>query len=205
MKTWKEILIEAFNELGGYSDYKALYEYLENNVEPIKLAKTWQNTVRRTIQNYSSDSNAYSNSEDIFYSVDGIGGGVWGLRDNYLEIKKDVLIDNYEFPEGKKLFKEHTSRERNSTLISIAKDKFKEKNGSLYCEVCGFNFEKVYGEIGSDYIEAHHTKPISEYSDNERTTIKDLLMVCSNCHKMIHRKRPWLSKSEIKNLIISKK
>lgn len=60
------------------------------------------------------------------------------------------------------------------------------KGKHLVCEVCGFDFEKVYGKLGTGYIEVHHKKPVSE---GERTTDlnDDLVMLCSNCHKMIHR------------------
>ena len=29
------------------------------------------------------------------------------------------------------------------------------------CMVCDFDFEEVYGELGKDFIEVHHTKPLS--------------------------------------------
>ncbi len=58
-----------------------------------------------------------------------------------------------------------------------------------------------YGEIGDGYIEGHHTKPISEMSENEQTKVEDIALVCANCHRMLHRKRPWLSITELKNLI----
>lgn len=58
------------------------------------------------------------------------------------------------------------------------------------CGVCGFDFEQVYGERGKGFIEVHHIKPLYE---NQREVIidpkKDLLCVCSNCHRMFHRKK----------------
>ncbi len=110
--------------------------------------------------------------------------------------------DDDEFSEGKLSIKEHIKRERNHQLIIKAKEKFKQKNGSLYCEVCGFDFSKAYGEIGNDFIEAHHIKPVSELKENEKTKIEDIVMVCSNCHSMLHRKRPWLTKEQLKTLLI---
>jgi predicted HNH restriction endonuclease len=99
----------------------------------------------------------------------------------------------------------HLKRERNVKLIKIAKDKFIEKNGHLFCEACGFDFKKEYGDLGKDFIEAHHTKPISEMKDNEKTRIEDIEMLCSNCHSMIHRKKPWLKKGELKKLLNKRK
>ena len=73
----------------------------------------------------------------------------------------------------------------------------------LTCMVCGFNFEAVYGDIGRDYIEVHHVKPL--YSLDEEVEIdpqNDLVCLCSNCHRMIHRRcDSILSVSELKKLI----
>ena len=58
------------------------------------------------------------------------------------------------------------------------------------CAVCGFDFYKRYGEIGKDYIEIHHIKPLFEIGESiEMNPQTDLIPVCSNCHRMIHRKR----------------
>ena len=73
----------------------------------------------------------------------------------------------------------------------------------LKCEVCGFDFEAVYGELGAGYIEVHHKKPVS---DGERITDlnKDLVMLCSNCHRMIHRgKDHMITVEELKSIIDS--
>lgn len=61
-------------------------------------------------------------------------------------------------------------------------------HGHVVCECCGFDFEKAYGEMGKDFIEVHHRKPISQ-TDGEHTIdpTKDLVPLCSNCHSMIHR------------------
>lgn len=109
--------------------------------------------------------------------------------------------EELEFPEGKEYQKKHFARERNQTLIKEAKRKFKETHGSLYCQICNFNFEKKYGKIGLDFIEGHHTIPISEMKEGHKTKVKDIALVCSNCHRMLHRRRPWIKMKELKNLI----
>ena len=78
---------------------------------------------------------------------------------------------------------------------------FLEKHGKLYCEVCGFNFEEKYGDLGKDFIEAHHVKAVSSMKEDEKTKLEDLVMVCSNCHSMIHRRKPWLNKNQLKKLL----
>lgn len=58
------------------------------------------------------------------------------------------------------------------------------------CLACGFNFEKVYGEIGKNYIQIHHSKPLSTtYGEVKIDPEKDLIPLCANCHCMIHRKK----------------
>lgn len=63
--------------------------------------------------------------------------------------------------------------------------------GNKYsCEICGFNFKDVYGEIGKDFIHVHH---INFLSGNKGIPIytnpkEDLIPVCPNCHAMLHRK-----------------
>lgn len=109
--------------------------------------------------------------------------------------------DDAGFPEGKLILKQHLVRERNSAVIKIAKQRFKERYGKLTCEVCEFDFNKHYGKIGEDYIEGHHTKPVSEMIDNEETKVEDIALVCANCHRMLHRKRPWLAVNELKELL----
>lgn len=74
----------------------------------------------------------------------------------------------------------------------------------LNCYACGFNFEEVYGERGKDFIEIHHVKPLSTLE--EAVVIDpetDLVPLCANCHRMVHRRKDKvLTIEELKNLII---
>ena len=79
----------------------------------------------------------------------------------------------------------------------------KKKYGRLICEACGFDFEKAYGELGRDFIEIHHNKPLFE-QDGEVVIdpSTDLDCVCSNCHRMIHRnKSDTLTVARLKDLL----
>lgn len=70
------------------------------------------------------------------------------------------------------------------------------------CAICGFNFQKVYGPLGEDYIHVHHLKPLSEINETyEVNPVTDLRPVCPNCHAMIHRKNPALTIEQVKDLI----
>lgn len=73
----------------------------------------------------------------------------------------------------------------------------------LKCQCCGFNFEEKYGELGKGFIEVHHVVPLAylgeEITVNPKT---DLVCVCSNCHRMIHRKKSSiLTVDELKKMI----
>ncbi|MFE4426486.1 HNH endonuclease [Peribacillus butanolivorans] len=73
----------------------------------------------------------------------------------------------------------------------------------LNCLVCEFNFEDVYGERGKDFIEVHHIKPLSTLKEAvEINPEKDLVPLCANCHRMIHRRKDdVLTVEELRDLI----
>ncbi|WP_052446637.1 HNH endonuclease [Candidatus Soleaferrea massiliensis] len=75
------------------------------------------------------------------------------------------------------------------------------------CAVCGFDFEKVYGEIGRGFIEVHHLVPLSSTGAIvDINPYTDLVCLCSNCHRMIHRRRDnVLTIEELKTMIASRK
>ena len=136
--------------------------------------------------------------------------------DKLKEISKklDILVDseiNYENPEeneysseeGKVLILLHKTRERDQKLVKKKKKSFLEEKGSLYCEVCNFNFSKIYGKRGKGFIECHHNLPISQIKKGKKTKLTDLSLLCSNCHRMIHRQKPWLTVDELRNIVMS--
>ena len=114
----------------------------------------------------------------------------------------DIDDGDFEFQEGKLLSRIHRSRERNRKIIKKKKEKVLKETGSLKCEGCGFDFNLTYGKHGQGFIECHHLKPISEINHGEKTTLDDLSLVCSNCHRMIHRRKPWLSIEQLKTLFV---
>ncbi|WP_066350461.1 HNH endonuclease [Aliarcobacter skirrowii] len=77
----------------------------------------------------------------------------------------------------------------------------------IKCRVCCFNFEDFYGEYGRGFIEIHHQKPIFQFNgdDTEQTiteALRNVIPVCSNCHRMIHRRRENpLSLEEIRSYV----
>ncbi len=58
----------------------------------------------------------------------------------------------------------------------------------LKCKGCGFDFGKKYGSWGKNCIEVHHVIPLGNGKPRETNPKTDLTVVCSNCHRMIHKK-----------------
>lgn len=109
---------------------------------------------------------------------------------------------NEEYWEGKLSQVNINIRERNRT----ARNKCIESKGKK-CAVCDFDFEKVYGELGKDFIHVHHVNPISNREKEYKIdNIEDeLIPVCPNCHAMLHRKREVISIEELKQIIENNK
>jgi 5-methylcytosine-specific restriction protein A len=103
--------------------------------------------------------------------------------------------------EGRLLTRLHMRRERNQALVQAKKRMVLKEGKGLACEICGFNFSKAYGDRGDGFIECHHTKPLETLLPGSRTHVRDLALVCSNCHRMIHRRRPWLTIEQLVQLL----
>jgi 5-methylcytosine-specific restriction protein A len=73
--------------------------------------------------------------------------------------------------------------------------------GRLQCEGCSFDFAQTYGDRGQGFMEAHHTRPVHELDPDHVTRLADLALVCANCHRMIHARRPWLTLPELRALL----
>ena len=67
--------------------------------------------------------------------------------------------------------------------------------------MCDFDFHNFYGELGKGFIEAHHRIPLSDIDGESKTELKDLALVCSNCHRMLHRKIDTMSINDLKEKI----
>ena len=89
-------------------------------------------------------------------------------------------------------------------LLISRKKEIAKKESRLYCCICIFSFEEHYGDIGKDYIETHHVIPVSELKEDCETHLEDIVLVCSNCHRILHRKRPWLGADELKSILKSR-
>lgn len=92
-----------------------------------------------------------------------------------------------EAPEGRLLMRVHVARERNRQIVATKKARALNQTGALACEICGFDFQAVYGDLGEGFIECHHIVPLHHLEGQGITKLEDLILVCANCHRMLHR------------------
>jgi len=98
------------------------------------------------------------------------------------------------FPEARNRsqVKLHVRRERSAIQAALAKQRDK-----YTCRVCDLTFEARYGVLGSRYAEAHHVQQLSRLREGTKISVDDLICVCANCHRMLHRMEgdagDWLS------------
>jgi 5-methylcytosine-specific restriction enzyme A len=138
---------------------------------------------------------------------------VWQLKADLVEALKETELTGTEFKpeeipeseyvdlyEGAKKIVIVNAYERNSRARKVCINYW-----GTTCFVCGFDFEKVYGQIGKGFIHVHHLIPVSQIEKTYQIDpISDLRPICPNCHSMIHSKNPPMTIDEIKALIINK-
>jgi 5-methylcytosine-specific restriction protein A len=126
------------------------------------------------------------------------------IRKFYLSVDPSGVAELEEeeaFPEGKVLYRLHRQKERSRELVRLAKQRTMDEAGRLLCAACAFDFAVTYGEVGRGFIECHHLLALADLIAERATRVTDLALVCSNCHRMIHRRRPWLTLGNLAELI----
>lgn len=115
-------------------------------------------------------------------------------------VKKDDLTSSKEVPpnpadrewiEGHPRLVIHLRRERASGLAQAKKAAFKREHehGRLLCELCGLDPVKAYkSDIGEACIEVHYKLSVADMTPGHSTRLEDLMCLCANCHRVIHRK-----------------
>lgn len=170
MPTILEDVITAMENLGGSARYADLYREIER-IRP-NLTPTWQAGVRREIERHSSDSAAWEGRRNVFFTVEGIGRGVWGLRAFITPTPEAVdLPDGNDQPERAEL---HTYRVLRDTLLAR---KIKQLHRDR-CQICGLAITLPQGKT---YSEAHHLIPLGR-PHNGPDTPGNIIVLCPNHH-----------------------
>ncbi|THG34338.1 hypothetical protein E6C70_08635 [Glaciibacter flavus] len=72
----------------------------------------------------------------------------------------------------------------------------------MRCAACDFDFGSTYGSLGRGYIEVHHRTPV--HLMGERRPVDphtELVPLCANCHRVVHRTDPITAVDELAQLV----
>lgn len=209
-----EEIIVALQLLGGQAQAK----YIKDKVTELRggmpahygRLHSYRETIQKKIEDHCPQSENWKQSKEPYFER--VSRGVYRLIDeadanqqppvdllaNQIVSDLEALADEESGTEGGKKAKLIAYFERNPAL-RVAAVAF---HGTT-CKVCGFNFEIAYGEHGRNYIEVHHLVPISTLPESSSINPKeDLTVLCSNCHRMIHRRRDMLfSIEELRSIL----
>lgn len=98
--------------------------------------------------------------------------------------------DERSWAEGSLKRVEHLRKERAPGLSRTKKRWFIEKHGHLFCERCGIVPSQSLGPFGDACIEVHHNAlAVAKMNDGTRTRLADLMCLCANCHRIVHREQ----------------
>jgi hypothetical protein len=171
-RPWLDEVTDSLAELGGVSSLQQIYDRIRARaIIDFAANKKWDSKVRDTLQTYSSDSQIYNKSRgiDLFYSVDGIGQGVWGLRSM---VKPTPQAFDLDEPNSPLRVEQQIYRIlRDTKLAREIKSSYQYQ-----CQVCG---ETIRLPDGSLYAEGHHIKPLGHNGPDVKGNI---LCLCPNHH-----------------------
>ena len=173
MGTWTEDIVLAMSNLGGIATLSQIYKEVKN-VRTGSIPVAIEATIRGAIERNSSDSLAHSGKNDIFFSVKGLGAGIWGLRS--FAAANPVANDADLLPAGT----EEPARHAQVTYRILRETEMARKIKLLHkntCQMCGL----LLTVAGRAYSEAHHLKPLGKPHFGPDIP-GNIIVACPNCH-----------------------
>lgn len=90
--------------------------------------------------------------------------------------------------EGQPRLVAHLKRERKPALAAAKRRAMVEQLGYLQCERCKIVPSEALGPHGDAVIEVHHAgTQVGEMAAGHVTRLADLICLCANCHRVVHR------------------
>ena len=127
------------------------------------------------------------------------------IREGVGEVEPgDLGAEDAGAEEGGLLVGIHSRRERDAGLARKKKAAVDKATGALACEVCGFDFAATYGALGEGFAECHHVRPLHTLPTKRRTSLADLAIVCANCHRMLHRVKPFGTLESLRTVLAAR-
>ena len=90
--TYLNEILEALRALGGKGHLDDICARMEarNRLPSIHSNPNWKQAVSNVIQTHCAETQSYkTGARNLFYSVEGLGRGVWGLRDGEMPPKRE--------------------------------------------------------------------------------------------------------------------
>lgn len=122
-----------------------------------------------------------------------------GSRSTSISNIGSALNAMHEFVEGERDRREARFFRRNPALRAAA-----IAAHGVRCVACEIDFGEKYGPLGEGYIEIHHLNPLADRTEmltGSTTKIDEVVPLCSNCHRMVHRRRPALTLLELRDAL----
>lgn len=116
------------------------------------------------------------------------------IGNSFLSNDVTEVVESYTEGKSKELLQTRYERNPQARKMCLA-------HYGYSCQICDFNFEYYFGEVGRGFIHVHHINPIATIGQEYKIDPKnDLIPVCPNCHAMIHSKRPAFTIEEIRKI-----
>lgn len=209
--TWSDEAEKALEFLWGMWTYAEIYDYIKKN-STRNLPPNRTAAIRGAIEKNSTDSKAFDGRNDIFYSVEWIGKGVWWLTE-YMDTprEEDIEFINKKLDDYKEASKEEKIRKLSEEIergpssnkrrlyLAIARNYYLstrvKEHRKYICQWCGIKpFEKGAGWF---YVEAHH---MHELGEGGKDVIENIVCLCPNCHRKIHYGRKEIHDEIVNNI-----
>jgi 5-methylcytosine-specific restriction protein A len=125
------------------------------------------------------------------------------IRKDYGKQKDESLL-NSDINEAKDsgfAYELHKNRETDPLVMRLKRGRTLTEKQGLRCEICGFDSHSFYGEIGKEMMEVHYIRDLGEKAEIKSNYLEDLIIVCSNCHRVLDKYYGILDFTDLKKLI----
>lgn len=176
---WWQSVEKALQNLGGTAPLKDIYREVravrvaDGDTTPARL----EEVIRKELEYNSSDSSNWRKIRNIFFSVHGIGKGIWGLRSLIAAEPPASDIAPPASDEPAPTVMITTNRIIRDTVMAR---KVKALHRSK-CQICG---DSIQLNNGQAYAEAHHIIPLGAPHRGPDVP-SNIIVVCPNHHAML--------------------
>lgn len=176
---WWACVELALDNLGGVAPLTEIYAEVHSirAARDLSIPKSLEATVRKELEYNSSDSTNWRGTRDLFFSVHGIGNGVWGLRAN---IELDDRAYDVEEPD-----EQYVANVATLTISRVVRDTAMTRRlkalHQFCCQICGHTIPM---QDGRSYAEAHHVIPLGR-PHHGPDVASNIVVVCPNHHAML--------------------